>query len=470
MICDDNKFVTFESDFNEKHNCNSIWQLDKNKLYLAREMTEEAKQGRRRPMHIVVATDRFCPLGDIVDSIILSTEGTGLLQAKINGRPIIRFNLLLNGVNATKILYRNDKAIKRLQKSGVEFRFEEYNSSSDISKLNNARECALNFIRYLSKEDNPIILWLDDDLAFDTLTVSRNQVHLSHPWSYFHEVWYYHENLPEIDIGLGDVTGAPPLPASSTLLTNLIDLEAHFCNIPTRDDNERWDEVDYYYDLSDEPKGSTKPWPISQRETRNTEDILWSLIEVGSLARPLVANSSTLAIKKERYIRGGNTIIFNSHWLDVVDNPKIPRRGDTIWALKVRKGGGSLGHFPIPLRHIRDPMTEGWTPQGAKSNWLRRLKVDIIGASFQRWYANPMSTLSPEEILVNRCKKQLQIFESAIGLTTRIPEDIGNVMNDFIASGKKLVAELIEDPAVFKTYHECIGNEMAQNQILEVMI
>lgn len=469
MICGDNRFATFESNFSENHHCNSSWQFNQNRLALARKMTEEAKQGQRRPMQIVVATDRFCPLSDIIDSIILSTEGTGLLQGKVNGRSIIRFHLLLRGENAIEILNRNDYAIKRLQNIGVEFSFEECNSSNGISKLNNARECAQNFIRNLSKEDNPIILWLDDDLAFDALTVSENQVCLSHPWSYFHEVWHYHENSPDIDIGLGDVTGAPPLPASSTLWTNLIDLEAHFSNRPTRVDNEKWSEDDYYYDLSDRER-STRPWPISQGELGEVEDILWSLIEVGSLARPLVANSSTLAMKQERYIRGGNTIIFNSHWLDIVDNPKIPRRGDTIWTLTVRNMGGSLGHFPIPLRHIRDPMTEGWTPQGAKSNWLRRLEVDIIGASFQRWYANPMSLLSPEEILVDRCKKQLQIFDDALDLTTRIPEDIGNVMNDFIASGKKVVAELIESPAVFSTYLECIGQDMVQNQILEVII
>ena len=43
-------------------------------------MTNEGINGDRRPFQIVIATDRQLPLGDIVDSIILSTEGTGLLQ------------------------------------------------------------------------------------------------------------------------------------------------------------------------------------------------------------------------------------------------------------------------------------------------------------------------------------------------------------------------------------------------------
>ena len=106
------------------------------------------------------------------------------------------------------------------------FTVEECNSSSGISELTNARECALQYIRNLNKDDNPIILWLDDDLAFDALIVRDNQVHLSRPWSFFHEVWRFHESNPEVEIGLGDVTGAPPLPSSSTLLTNLTDLES----------------------------------------------------------------------------------------------------------------------------------------------------------------------------------------------------------------------------------------------------
>jgi hypothetical protein len=177
-----------------------------------------------------------------------------------------------------------------------------------------------------------------------------------------------------------------------------------------------------------------------------------------------------MAMKQERYIRGGNTIIFNSHWLDVVDNPKIPRRGDTIWALLVRNMGGNLGHFPIPLRHIRDAMTERWTPIGAKINWLRRLRVDLIGASFQRWYANPTQTLSPEEILVDRCKKHLQIFDYALDLTTRIPEEIGIVISDLINSGRKIIYELIENPSVFESYMESIEINTVQNHKMGVLL
>ena len=175
-----------------------------------------------------------------------------------------------------------------------------------------------------------------------------------------------------------------------------------------------------------------------------------------AIARPLVANQSTLGIKQDRYIRGGNTIVFNSHWLDKIDHPKIPRRGDTVWALMVERCGGSLGHFPIPLRHIRDVVTKSWKPQGSKNNWLRRLEVDLIGASFQRWFANKNSQNTAEEILVERCNRQLKAFDSALEFTHAIPEAISTIIVDFIHSGIERVSDLRDNPRVFDSYHDSV--------------
>ena len=435
------------------------WQLDSVGFANARTMTNEGINGARRPFQIVIATDRQLPLGDIVDSIILSTEGTGLLQGRFNGTPLVSFHLMLRGENSIRILEQNDKHIERLENAGVNFTYEECYSSAGVSQLTSARECALQFIRNLSKETSPIILWLDDDLAFDSLIPVNGKIKLCRPWSFFHEIWRYHEIFPNVSIGLGDVTGAPPLPASSTLHTNMVDLVANLRCSPTRNVRSRWGERDYYYDLS-ENRLDYSPWPFPVDDI-NTRDVLWNLLEVGTLARPLVSSNYSAEIQQGRYVRGGNTIIFDYKFVDDIDHPKIPRRGDSIWALKVRNRGGILGHFPIPLRHIRDIKPKDWTPENSLSNWLRRLEVDLVGASFQRWYASSDSEITPEAILVQRCKSQLECFESAAELLEYIPEDIRVVLQIFIDNGIERVNDLISNPSVFADYNRCVEPKMA---------
>ena len=100
-----------------------------------------------------------------------------------------------------------------------------------------------------------------------------------------------------------------------------------------------------------------------------------------------------------------------------------------------QKNGGVLGHFPVPLRHIRDIRNANWSPQNAQQNWLRRLEVDLVGASFQRWYANTDSTVTPEEILVERCERQLRVFNSCLSRLDNLPPEISSVMREYIQSG-----------------------------------
>ncbi|MFL2962006.1 MAG: hypothetical protein ACJZ2K_03390 [Candidatus Poseidoniaceae archaeon] len=440
----------------EQYEC-SDWQQDMESLAIAKNLTNEAVNGKRRPFQIVIATDRFCPLGDIIDSIILSTKGTGLLKAQCDEQPIVRFHLQLRGERSVEIIQENDGHIQRLENSGVKFTYEECNSSSGISELTNARECAMQFIRNLPKDDDPIILWLDDDLAFDALITQNGEVQLNRPWSFFHEIWRFHEMYPEVDIGLGDVTGAPPLPASSTLNTNLVDLNANISGIASRSDKERWGERDYYYDLSDLSRNN-QPWKLDSNSV-GSDEILWNLLEVGILARPLVATCSNFPIQENRYIRGGNTIIFNHGLLHETDHPKIPRRGDTIWSLMVQKRGGCLGHFPLPLRHIRDNFTENWTPDSALDNWIRRLKVDLIGASFQRHYANNNS-ISAEDILIERCERQLESFRNSLNLVNNLQDELRIPLTKFIEKGIDVTSQLKMNPDVFETYHLAVKSQL----------
>ena len=169
-------------------------------------------------------------------------------------------------------------------------------------------------------------------------------------------------------------------------------------------------------------------------------------------------SNSSLVIQNGRYVRGGNTIIFNHQLLDKFDHPKIPRRGDSIWALMVKKNGGLLGHFLVPLRHIRDIRNANWSPQSAQQNWLRRLEVDLIGASFQRWYANTDSTVTPEQILVERCERQLRVFNSCLSRLDNLPPEISSVMREYIQSGIGRTTKLRNNPSVFSAYHQCVNS------------
>ena len=117
-----------------------------------------------------------------------------------------------------------------------------------------------------------------------------------------------------------------------------------------------------------------------------------------------------------------------------------------------------MGHFPVPLRHIRDIRNANWSPQNAQQNWLRRLEVDLVGASFQRWYANTDSTVTPEEILVERCERQLRVFNSCLSRLDNLPPEICSVMREYIQSGIGRTTKLRNNPSVFSAYHQCVNS------------
>ena len=123
MIRRSDNFKTLGCDY-VLQNHGAEWQFSEG-ISTARRLTDEASKGLRRPFQIVISTDRFCPLGDIIDSIILSTEGTGLLQATHGEKPIVRFHLMVRGDRALEIIQANDSHIRRLENSGAMFTFEE---------------------------------------------------------------------------------------------------------------------------------------------------------------------------------------------------------------------------------------------------------------------------------------------------------------------------------------------------------
>jgi hypothetical protein len=248
------------------------------------------------------------------------------------------------------------------------------------------RRALLHAAADLDFDDDPIVLLLDDDLAFDALFSGPGGVTLGAPWPWLPAVWAFHAAYPECDVALGSVTGAPPLPASSTLATNLFDLEAALRGWPTSTSAQRWSEVDHYYDLSP-VRTVSAAYPMLGPEPRGPA-LLDALMIHGALARPLVATPTTVRRPRPATIvRGGNTIVFDLEWL-TLPHPQAKlgalhlRRADTIWTQAATSlYGCKVQEFGLPLRHLRDE--SGWTELSA-FRWRERLLADLGGVGLYR--------------------------------------------------------------------------------------
>jgi len=249
------------------------------------------------------------------------------------------------------------------------------------------------------------------------------------------------------------------LPASSTLRSNLLDLVTRIEGLPAREDSNRWEERDYYYDLSEQVRHGS-PWILSDEISGLTqEELLHRLLVVGCLGRPLVATGARLTQRQpERYVRGGNTIIFDRRWIEVVDHPPLLRRGDTLWSQMVLKLGGRPAHFPIPLRHLRDSPDET-RAENVRASWLRRLESDLVGASIQRWFSQ--SSESPEsalKILHHRIRLHKRVLEEARELASRMAVPPSEELVALIDASIATLDSMMHDSNILERDIESLSN------------
>jgi glycosyltransferase involved in cell wall biosynthesis/SAM-dependent methyltransferase/peptidoglycan/xylan/chitin deacetylase (PgdA/CDA1 family) len=217
-----------------------------------------------------------------------------------------------------------------------------------------------------------------------------------------------------IDVALGGNSGAAPVPASSLLRTQLVDI-THFlqwasCSnpntaMPDADvENYRWlrDRNDYHYDL-----------------TRNSTDRLETPFQPHLDADTLVAATSELLRRSERImageaisrpvlppvvcpapqardscLRGGNTLVLDTTLLRDIPNmaPRVngrpTRRSDMIWAANAKYlFGKSVKAVSLPMSHDR-------SMERADEDDTQRLVDDIVGYSFFRSYEETLSARS----------------------------------------------------------------------------
>lgn len=343
-------------------------------------LRRKAASGHLRPFQIMTCTAGGPHLREVTRSFIEMSERAALGTLRRVGRPLVRW-LMVQRSRCPSI----DEMAATLTSWGVEV-VQQAAPQHSAHSIFDGRRALLDAVRGHDLSDEPIVLFLDDDLAFDALYSGPEGVDLGAPWPWLPALWLYHEAHPDIDVAIGGVTGAPPLPASSTLATNLFDLEAALHGLQTYTSPQRWSEPDHYYDLS-VVRTISDPYPLIA-PLPEAADLLDALMIHGTLARPLVATPTTVADSRSgQVVRGGNTAMFNLEWLKR-PHPQARlgtlrlRRADTVWAqAAVSIYGCKLGQLPWPLRHIRD--ARGWTAQTAQL-WRERLLADLGGVGLYR--------------------------------------------------------------------------------------
>lgn len=207
-----------------------------------------------------------------------------------------------------------------------------------------------------------------------------------------------------MDVAIGMVAGAPPVPAATTLRTQLVDLVSFLRGAGVRDPGEampdqeihnaRWrhERRDFYYDLvrRQTDRLETPFLPVTQAGTlgaavselvRRVPRILAGE-QVFRPVRP--SEGDPIPLAQDSSLRGGNTFVFDVDLLRDVPNlsPCIDgrrlRRSDMLWAALARfSRGRKVRMLPIFVEHDRShEQVQGLDPD--------KLFDDILGYAFAR--------------------------------------------------------------------------------------
>lgn len=207
-----------------------------------------------------------------------------------------------------------------------------------------------------------------------------------------------------MDVVIGMAAGAPPVPAATTLRTQLVDLVSFLRGAGVRDPGEampdpeihnaRWrhERRDYYYDLvrRQTDRLETPFLPVTQAASlgaavselvRRVPRILAGE-QVFRPVRP--SEGDPIALAQDSSLRGGNTFVFDVDVLRDVPNlsPRIDgrrlRRSDMLWAALARfSRRRTVRMLPIFVEHDRShEQVQGLDPD--------KLFDDVLGYAFAR--------------------------------------------------------------------------------------
>ena len=390
---------------------------------IVRNIRHYAIKGKLRPIAIVTS-------GPVSESSIKSLELELSKAIEISGVRMPSGMLSWHALNHNLDIENTKNIVRRLDSLDAVFipSGDSKSSTSSASMMIDSRDSVQGYVD--SIEDDPIICWLDSDLEFSSLIVDGNEVKVGQPWPWIHMVWNEWTIQGDADILVGDVTGDPPVPASSTILSNLRDL----ARIGELADSSRWLIRDPSYDLS-EINSSKVCFPAISGNWLDGIQITEALLWKGTLNRPLVASSNVL-IEPHRpwFVRGGVTVVFNR---DVMSTPTpriviggvTARRGDSFWLIRnITSYGFDSRHFPFPLLHRRMQKNEGF--EELISSFGSRLLSDLFGASALKGTSNTLgddeSTLSNEihSVLSLRIEQSRRVLSDAMETLYLVKEEV----------------------------------------------
>jgi len=264
-----------------------------------------------------------------------------------------------------------------------------------------ARTALQSYLYHFMRSRRGAVAWiLDDDMRLDPL-VDIDGVRQRRRMPLIAHLARLREQ--DVDIAIGNYTGAAPLPAWSTLRVQMVDLLASLrwmaglppaATLPDMSGHNasmRAGRRDFYYDLSHRETDRLET-PFLLEPAYPGESVaaacarlcahLERMLDGEQLFRPLVLDAASMAAftTSDNLYRGGNTFIFNADALGDVPNavPNIDgqatRRSDMLWALVQRtRYRRKIVSVPLSVYHARE------SQRGSAAEHERCLVDDIRG-------------------------------------------------------------------------------------------
>ena len=326
--------------------------------------------------------------------IILENSGTDNATRRSLNHSIINFREQGLAIQLISLEQQNSDLAEFISTYGID-------ATMDRKDISTSRTLLQIYLQIEGRLNPDAIIWiLDDDSRIDNLVTDGSSI-LHSPL----DLGIYSRILKEANhsIVLGTITGEPPLPFSSCIRTQMVDLYHNLSWFSTLQSTEilpsrkmenqlmRSQIKDYYYDLSHwETNHLEMPfWYIPGDESLNVKNaIVEMLIRVPCILdgievfRPLIMGCIG---EPERQVipsihRGGNTFILDHDSLRLFPNivptskDREARRSDMVWCiLNKYMGGRTVVEIPLPVRQERN----------VKQGYLRKLDLGKLGQDIQ---------------------------------------------------------------------------------------
>lgn len=309
---------------------------------------------------------------------------------------------LIDVLKNTRIKYSllSLKEAKKLADSKYfdKFVVDNFPSEGTVNEISVARSI-LQYFSYKNSKNGDIVYVLDEDMQLSSIFRANEKFEIKNA----DVKGFISTYFGKCDAVIGSYSGDAPIPALSTLRSNLLDY-VYTTKLGKNDlfQNELYYKKDYYYSLSDEGNICNEtPFPLL--ENCNLSDVFAGK----AVSRPLFEKTID---DFEPVRRGGNTLFFNRNLLLVPNfsiriGDCISRRGDTLWIILAKKRGfkvigSSFSLFQNRLSYAFDLKKE-----------IEKEVLDILGYSM-------ISGISKEGFL-SRTKFYSKFIESAKYRVTR---------------------------------------------------